>query len=64
MTLQQLAGKVGAANRAFSTGTIRDGGEQIALIAGESLTAPPADIANLLITTRDAGPFMCATWQM
>ena len=55
VTLQQLAGKVGAANRAFSTGTIRDGGEQIALIAGESLTAP-ADIANLLITTRDGRP--------
>lgn len=55
VTLQQLAGKVGAANRAFSTGTIRDAGEQIALIAGESLTAP-ADIANLLITTRDGRP--------
>ncbi|WP_421704927.1 efflux RND transporter permease subunit [Aliiroseovarius sp.] len=55
VTLQQLAGKVGAANRAFSTGYIRDGGEQIALIAGESLTAP-AEIANLLITTRDGRP--------
>jgi len=52
VTLQQLAGKVMGANRAFSTGLIRDGGEQIALVAGESLTAP-ADVANLLITARD-----------
>ena len=55
VTLQQLAGKVQAANRAFSTGYIRDGGQQIALIAGESLTAP-AEVANLLLTARDGRP--------
>lgn len=55
VTLQQLAGKVEGANRAFSTGLIRDGGEQIALVAGKTLKAP-ADVANLLMTTRDERP--------
>ncbi|MGO4914814.1 efflux RND transporter permease subunit [Pseudogemmobacter sp. W21_MBD1_M6] len=55
VTLQQLAGKVQAANRTFSTGLLRDGGEQIDLAAGETLTAP-AQIANLLLTTRDNRP--------
>ncbi|MDV7143024.1 efflux RND transporter permease subunit [Tropicimonas sp. TH_r6] len=55
VTLQQLAGKVEGANRAFNTGYVRDGGEQIALVAGETLKAP-ADVANLLLTTRDNRP--------
>ncbi|WP_068108671.1 efflux RND transporter permease subunit [Tropicimonas marinistellae] len=55
VTLQQLAGKVQGANRAFSTGLVRDGGEQIALVAGQTLKAP-ADVANLLVTTRDDRP--------
>jgi multidrug efflux pump subunit AcrB len=55
VTLQQLAGKVQAANRTFSTGKLRDGGEQIDLVAGETLTAP-AEIANLLLTARDGRP--------
>ncbi|NDR59689.1 efflux RND transporter permease subunit [Aliiruegeria sabulilitoris] len=55
VTLQQLAGKVEGANRAFSTGYIRDGGEQISLVAGQTLKAP-ADVANLLLTTRDNRP--------
>lgn len=55
VTLQQLAGKVGAANRAFSTGLVRDGGQQIDLIAGETLS-DPAVIAKLLLTTRDGRP--------
>ncbi|OSQ50873.1 efflux RND transporter permease subunit [Marivita geojedonensis] len=55
VTLQQLAGKVEGANRSFSTGLVRDGGEQIALVAGETLKAP-ADVANLLLTTRDNRP--------
>ncbi len=55
VTLQQLAGKVEGANRAFSTGLVRDGGQQIALVAGETLHAP-AEIANLLLTTRDNRP--------
>ncbi|SMX32283.1 efflux RND transporter permease subunit [Actibacterium lipolyticum] len=52
VTLQQLAGKVANANRAFNTGKLRDGREQIDLVAGETLTAP-AEIANLLLTSRD-----------
>jgi len=52
ITLQQLAGKVSQANRAFSTGNVRDGGEQVALVAGETLTAP-AEVAGLLLTARD-----------
>ncbi len=55
ITLQQLAGKVQMANKAFSTGFIRDGGEQIALVAGETLQAP-AQIGNLLLTSRDNRP--------
>ncbi|MGD9865019.1 MAG: efflux RND transporter permease subunit, partial [Pseudodonghicola sp.] len=55
VTLQQLAGKVQAANEAFSTGTVRDRGEQIPLVAGETLRAP-AEIGNLLLTTRDNRP--------
>ncbi|WP_223477069.1 efflux RND transporter permease subunit [Oricola indica] len=55
VTLQQLAGKVQSANRTFSTGKLRDNGEQIDLVAGETLTAP-AEVANLLLTSRDARP--------
>ena len=55
MTLQQLAGKVQGANRSFPTGHLRDGGEQIMLSAGETL-ATPAQIGNLLLTTRDGRP--------
>jgi multidrug efflux pump subunit AcrB len=35
VTLQQLAGKVAGANRSFPTGMVRDGGEQIGLVAGD-----------------------------
>ncbi|AVO38254.1 efflux RND transporter permease subunit [Pukyongiella litopenaei] len=55
LTLQQLAGKVQGANRAFPTGTVRDAGEQIMLVAGETLATPEA-IGNLLLTTRDGRP--------
>lgn len=55
LTLQQLAGKVQGANRAFPTGHIRDGGHQIMLVAGETLATPEA-IGNLLLTTRDGRP--------
>ncbi|AMY69665.1 efflux RND transporter permease subunit [Frigidibacter mobilis] len=55
VTLQQLASKVEQANRAFSTGRLRDGGEQIDLAAGATLTAP-AEIAALLLTARDGRP--------
>ncbi|MCW9043729.1 MAG: efflux RND transporter permease subunit [Pseudopelagicola sp.] len=55
ITLQQLAGKVQGANRAMPAGLVRDGGDQIALIAGETLSAP-SEIANLLLTARDGRP--------
>jgi multidrug efflux pump subunit AcrB len=52
VTLQQLVGKVAQANRTLNTGRLRDDGQMIDLVAGETLTAP-AEVANLLITTRD-----------
>ena len=52
ITLQQLAGKVAQANRAFSTGLVRDGDATVGLVAGETLTAP-AQIAGLVLTARD-----------
>ena len=54
-TLQQLAAKVTAANRSFSTGLIRQDGQQIDIVAGETLSTP-TEIANLLLTTRDNRP--------
>jgi multidrug efflux pump subunit AcrB len=54
-TLQQLAGKVAGANRAFPAGQIRDQGEQIGLVAGETLGST-AEIGNLLLTSRDGRP--------
>uniref|UniRef100_UPI0040488CD9 efflux RND transporter permease subunit n=1 Tax=Yoonia sp. TaxID=2212373 RepID=UPI0040488CD9 len=59
VTLQQLAGKVTSANRSLNIGTVRDAGEQIAVVAGETLIAP-AQIANLLLTTRDGRPVYVA----
>ncbi|MBI1171045.1 AcrB/AcrD/AcrF family protein [bacterium] len=55
VTLQQLAGKVAAANSSMNTGKLRDKGQQIDLVAGETLTAP-AEVAHLLLTTRDGRP--------
>ncbi|SIT83455.1 efflux RND transporter permease subunit [Pontibaca methylaminivorans] len=55
VTLQQLAGKVQGANRAFPAGLVRDRGQQIMLVAGETLATPGA-IGNLLLTTRDGRP--------
>jgi multidrug efflux pump subunit AcrB len=52
VTLQQLAGKVAQANRTLTTGKLRDQGQMVDLVAGETLTAP-AEVANLLLTTRD-----------
>jgi multidrug efflux pump subunit AcrB len=59
VTLQQLAAKVAQANRAMATGLVRDSGEMIGLVAGETLTAP-AEIANLILTTRDGRPVYVA----
>lgn len=55
VTLQQLSAKVTAANRSFPAGSVRDKGEQIAVVVGETLQSP-AEIANLLLTTRDGRP--------
>ncbi|WP_319826353.1 efflux RND transporter permease subunit [Thalassovita sp.] len=55
VTLQQLSYKVQSANRSLNTGTLRDGGQMIDLVAGETLTSP-AEIASLLLTTRDGRP--------
>ena len=59
ITLQQLAYKVQQANRTFSTGKLRDGGEQIGLVAGQTLTAP-SEVAGLLMTARDGRPVYVA----
>ena len=59
VTLQQLAGKVAQANRTLNTGKLRDGGAQVDLVAGETMTAP-AEVANLLLTTRDGRPVYVA----
>ena len=59
VTLQQLAGKVMQANRTLTTGLLRDDGQQIALVAGQTLTAP-AEVAGLLLTTRDNRPVYVA----
>ncbi|MCB2110520.1 MAG: efflux RND transporter permease subunit [Rhodobacteraceae bacterium] len=55
VTLQQLSAKVTGANSAFPTGQIRDRGQQIMLVAGETLRSPE-EIGNLLLTTRDNRP--------
>ncbi|WP_306031263.1 efflux RND transporter permease subunit [Stappia sp. MMSF_3263] len=55
VTLQQLAGKVEGANRAFPAGRIRSRGADMVLVAGETL-ASPAEIGNLVLTTRDGRP--------
>ncbi|MFC3182882.1 efflux RND transporter permease subunit [Cypionkella sinensis] len=55
VTLQQLAQKVAQANRTLTAGKLRDGGEQVDLVAGQTLVAP-AEVANLLVTTRDGRP--------
>jgi multidrug efflux pump subunit AcrB len=55
VTLQQLAAKLEGANRANPAGQIRDSGRQVGLTAGQTLSTP-AEIAQLLITTRDGRP--------
>jgi len=55
VTLQQLAGKVSGANRAFPAGQVTVDGKSEELMVGETLYAP-AEIGNLLITTRDGRP--------
>lgn len=52
VTLQQLAGKVQGANTAAPAGTLREGGEQLGFVIGETLTTPE-EIGNLELTARD-----------
>ncbi len=55
ITLQQLSTKVAGANAALPAGSVRDQGEQIAVMGGETLATPEA-IGNLLLTSRDGRP--------
>lgn len=55
VTLQQLAAKVSGANKAFPAGRVRNEGEQIDIVAGETLGSPD-QIGNLLLTSRDNRP--------
>ena len=55
ITLQQLTGKISGANRSFTAGQVRQNGEQISLMAGQTLQSP-SDIANILLTARDGRP--------
>ncbi len=55
ITLQQLAAKVSGANSAFPVGLVRNAQEQVGVVAGQTL-ASPADIGNLLLTSRDNRP--------
>ncbi|MGR3379106.1 efflux RND transporter permease subunit [Salipiger abyssi] len=52
VTLQQLAGKIEGANTASPAGTLRDGGQQVGLVIGKTLTTPE-EIGNLELTARD-----------
>jgi multidrug efflux pump subunit AcrB len=55
ITLEQLASKVAGANRSFQAGEVRDGGGQIAVMAGQTLQSP-TEIGNILIAARDGRP--------
>ncbi|TCP60273.1 multidrug efflux pump subunit AcrB [Rhodovulum bhavnagarense] len=52
ITLQQLAGKIEGANASAPAGRVRDGGQQIMLEVGKTLSTP-AEIGNLELTARD-----------
>ncbi len=55
VTLQQLIAKVQGANTEFVAGSVRQGGHQRVLAAGQTLFGVP-DIGLLLLTTRDGRP--------
>ncbi len=55
VTLQQLAAKVTGANRSFQAGQVRDGQQQIGVVAGQTLRGGN-QIGNLLVTARDGRP--------
>ncbi len=55
VTLQQLIGKVESANRSFKVGRVREDGQALSVMAGQTLTGMP-DIGLLMITARDGRP--------
>src|SRR5215470_15150060 len=55
VTLEQLIAKVRDANRSFLAGSVRDGGGEHTVAAGQTLSGVP-DINLLLVTTRDGRP--------
>ncbi len=55
VTLAQLVDKVRSANRSFLAGQIRDKGQAVPVVAGQTLQGVP-DIGLLLLTTRDGRP--------
>ncbi len=55
VTLQQLTAKIEGANRTEPAGLMRDNGQQIGLMLGDTLSTP-TQIGNLLLTTRDGRP--------
>ena len=55
MTLQQLSGKVGGANRAFQAGQSAMRAARFRVMAGQTLQSP-TEIGNILITARDGRP--------
>ncbi|MBW8639925.1 efflux RND transporter permease subunit [Hoeflea sp. WL0058] len=55
VTLQQLAGKLTGANRSLQVGQVREGQEQVGLVAGQTLQGG-VQIGNLLVTARDGRP--------
>ncbi|MBL4614881.1 MAG: efflux RND transporter permease subunit, partial [Magnetovibrio sp.] len=55
ITLQQLISKVESANRSFRVGRVREGGQAVTVMAGQTLSGMP-DIGLLMITARDGRP--------
>jgi len=55
ITLQQLAAKIGGANKSFRAGQVREEGAQVGLVAGQTLRTE-TEIGNLLLTARDGRP--------
>ncbi len=55
VTLQQLMAKIEGANRAFPAGVVRHHGQQVNIVAGQTLNTS-AEIGNLVLTSRDGRP--------
>ncbi len=55
VTLNRLVEKIQNANRSFSLGRLREQGQAMPVMVGNTLQGP-ADIGNLLITTQDGRP--------